>query len=106
MAETAVVDGALEKALAFLRQRIRIEAAWLFGSQLMGNTHPDSDIDLAVFSPDAQNMRFMERVRLGSELAAECHPDVELHLYSSDALANARPTNFGGHIIEHGMRLV
>ena len=106
MAETVLVDGALEKALAFLQQRIRIEAAYLFGSQVEGTPHPDSDIDLAVFSPDVESMRFMERVRLGSELAMECHPDVELHLYSSDALANARPTNFVGHIIEHGRRLM
>ncbi len=106
MAETAVLDVALEKALAFLQQRIRIEAAYLFGSQLAGNTHEYSDIDLAVFSPDVENMRFMERVRLGSELAIECHPDVELHLYSSHALANARPTNFAGYIVTHGKRLV
>jgi predicted nucleotidyltransferase len=106
MAETAVLDNALEKALAFLRQRIRIEAAYLFGSQLAGNTHPDSDIDLAVFSPDVENMRFMQRVRLGSELALECQSDVELHLYSSRALANARPTNFAGYILTHGKRLV
>jgi len=106
MAETAAVDVALEKALAFLQQRIRIEAAYLFGSQLTGNTHPASDIDLAVFSPDVEKMRFMERVRLGSELALDCHPNVELHLYSSRALADARPTNFAGYIVTHGKRLM
>jgi predicted nucleotidyltransferase len=106
MAERAAVEVALEKAIAYLRQRIRIEAAYLFGSQLAANTHPYSDIDLAIFSPDVENMRFMERVRLGSELMLECHPDVELHLYSSHALANARPTNFAGYIVAHGKRLV
>ena len=65
-----------------------------------------SDIDLAVFSPDVENMRFMERVRLGSELASQCQRDVELHLFSSRALANARPTNFAGYIVAHGRRLV
>jgi predicted nucleotidyltransferase len=105
-AETAALDITLESALAFLRQRIQIEAAYLFGSQLEGNTHPYSDIDLAVFSPDVENMRFMARVRLGSELARECQPDVELHLYSSQALANARPTNFAGYIVTHGKRLI
>jgi len=106
MAETAALDAALEKALAFLRQRIRIEAAYLFGSRVAGNTHAYSDIDLAVFSPDVENMRFMERVRLGSELASQCQRDVELHLFSSRALANARPTNFAGYIVAHGRRLV
>jgi len=105
MAETATLDSALEKALAFLRERIRIEAAYLFGSQLTGNTHEYSDIDLAVFSPDVEKMTFMQRVRIGSELRLECDPDVELHLYTSRALANARPTNFAGYIVTHGKRL-
>lgn len=106
MAETATLDFTLEKALAFVRKRIRIEAAYLFGSQLTGNTHEYSDIDLAVFSPDVEKMTFMERVRIGSELREECDPDVELHLYSSRALANARPTNFAGYIVTHGRRLI
>lgn len=106
MATTETLETVLEKALAFLRERIRIEAAYLFGSQLTGDTHQYSDIDLAVFSPDADSMSFMERVRLGSELALDCHRDVELHLYSSRALANARPTNFAGYIIAHGKRLI
>ncbi len=106
MAETATLDSALGKALAFLRGRIRIEAAYLFGSQLTGNTHEYSDIDLAVFSPDVERMTFMERVRIGSELREACDPDVELHLYTSRALANARPTNFAGYIVAHGKRLI
>lgn len=106
MGEIADLTVVLENALTFLGQRIHIDAAYLFGSQLAGNTHPDSDIDLAVFSPDVEKMRFMERVRLGSALASECRAAVELHLYPSRALANARPTNFAGHIIAHGKRLM
>ena len=106
MAETATINGAIEKGLAYLRQRIRIQAAYLFGSQLTGESHADSDIDLAVFSPDAQGMDMFERVRLACGLALECDSRLELHLFSSRALANARPTNFPGHIIAHGKRIV
>jgi predicted nucleotidyltransferase len=66
MAETAAVDVALEKAIAFLQKRIRIEAAYLFGSQLAGNTHPDSDIDLAVFSPDVHEVYGAGSSRVGT----------------------------------------
>jgi len=69
MAETETIDAVIEKGLAYLRQRIRIEAAYLFGSQLTGETHGYSDIDLAVFSPDVDNMDFFQRVRVQSDLA-------------------------------------
>lgn len=106
MAETETVNTVIERGLDYLRRRIRIEAAYLFGSQLTGDANDESDIDLAVFSPDADNMSLARRIRLGSELALDCSLDLELHLYSSRALANARPTNFAGYIIAHGRRLI
>lgn len=106
MAETETIDEVIEKGLAYLRRRVRIEAAYLFGSQLTGETHEYSDIDLAVFSPDVDNMDFFERIRVQSDVALDCDSRLELHLYSSRALANARPTNFAGYIIAHGKRLV
>lgn len=106
MAETESVNAVIEKGLDYLQRRIRIEAAYLFGSQLTGEANPESDIDLAVFSPDAEKMSLAERIRLGSELALDCSLDLELHLYSSRALAEARPSNFAGYIVAHGKRLV
>lgn len=106
MAEAATVSTAIESGLTYLSERIRIEAAYLFGSQLTGETHEHSDIDLAVFSPDIDAMDFFERLRLSSAVARECDSRLEVHLYPSKALANARPTNFGGYIITHGKRLI
>jgi predicted nucleotidyltransferase len=100
------VNAVIEKGLDYLRRRIRIDAAYLFGSQLTGEANSESDIDLAVFSPDAEKMSLAERIRLGSELALDCNLDLELHLYSSRALADARPSNFAGYIIAHGKRLI
>jgi predicted nucleotidyltransferase len=106
MAATETVDGALEKGLEYLRSRIRIEAAYLFGSQVTGETHAYSDIDLAVFSPDANQMTLDQRIRLRADLAVDCDARLELHLYSSRALAEARPSNFAGYIVTHGKRLI
>jgi len=106
MAETETVNAVIEKGLDYLRKHIRIDAAYLFGSQLTGEANEESDIDLAVFSPDADTMSLADRVRLGSELALDCSLDLELHLFSSRALANARPTNFAGYIVTHGKRLI
>ncbi len=106
MAETETVDAVIERALALLQKRIRIEAAYLFGSRLTGEAREDSDIDLAIFSPNVDGMDFFQRIRARSALTRECDPRLELHLYSSKALANARPTNFAGYIIAHGKRLM
>ncbi len=100
------VNTVIEKGLGYLRERIRIEGAYLFGSQLTGEVNEDSDIDLAVFSPDVDGMDFFQPVRVQSDLALECDSRLELHLFSSRALANARPTNFPGYIGAQGKRLV
>ncbi len=106
MSETATLDTLVEKGLAYLRGRIRVEAAYLFGSQATGEAREGSDIDLAVFSPDVDVMDFFQRVRLQSDMALDCDSRLELHLYPSTALANARPTNFAGYIVTNGRRLV
>jgi predicted nucleotidyltransferase len=106
MATVANLNEILEKGLARVRERIRIDAAYLFGSQLTGEADDESDIDLAVFSPDVDSLNFVERIHLTSELALECDSTLELHLYPSRALANARPTNFAGYVIAHGRRLI
>lgn len=105
MATVANLEDIVEKGLAQVRQRIRIEAAYLFGSQVTGEANEDSDIDLAIFSPDVDGLNLVERVHLTSEIALGCSVDLELHLFPSEALANARPTNFAGYILAHGKRL-
>lgn len=106
MATVANLDEIVEKGLDCVRERVRIEAAYLFGSQLTGEADEESDIDLAVFSPDVDGLNLVERVHLTSEISLRCTSRLELHLYASHALANARPTNFAGFIVAHGKRLV
>lgn len=106
MATVANLDEIIERGLDRARQRIRIEAAYLFGSQLTGEADEDSDIDLAIFSPDVDGLDFVKRVHLTSEISLNCDSRLELHLYSSKALASARPTSFAGYIVAHGKRLV
>ncbi len=106
MAAIADLDKTIWEGLARARERVRIEAAYLFGSQLTGKADHDSDIDLAIFSPDVDGLNLVERVHLTSEIAVRCDSRLELHLFPSRALANARPTNFAGYIVTHGKRLV
>ncbi len=106
MAALADLEEIIERGLARVRERVRIEAAYLFGSQLTGDADEYSDIDLAVFTPDVDGLNFVERINLTSEIAVECDSRLQLHLYRSRALASARPTNFAGYVVAHGKRLV
>jgi predicted nucleotidyltransferase len=106
MATVTNLDEIVDAGLGRVQDRIRIQAAYLFGSQLAGEADADSDIDLAVFSPDLDGLNLVERVHLSSEISVRCDSRLELHLYSSRALANARPTNFAGYIVSNGKRLV
>lgn len=85
MAEAATVDVAIDKALAYLREKIRIEAAYLFGSQRIAEAHDRSEIDLAVFSPDVDNMDLFARVRLSCDVSRDCDRRLEVHPFETSA---------------------
>jgi predicted nucleotidyltransferase len=52
MAQIAAdVLASVERFLAVVRQRLRVDAAYLYGSQAVGSARPWSDIDVAVVSP-------------------------------------------------------
>jgi predicted nucleotidyltransferase len=58
------VLASVERFLAVVRRPLRIEAAYLYGSQATGSARPRSDIDVAVVSPDLSDDLFQERVAL------------------------------------------
>ena len=64
------VLASVERFLAVVRRRLRVEAAYLYGSQTAGSAHAWSDIDVAVISPDFSDDLFQERVTLMQWAAA------------------------------------
>ena len=106
MAPIGNLDELVISGLVRVRERVRIEAAYLFGSQLTDAPDRDSDIDLAIFSPDVDRLNLVERVHLTSEISLKFDSRLELHLYPSRALAEARSTNFAGYIVTRGKRLI
>ena len=53
----------IRDSLTFLKKKIRIGTVYLFGSYANGKPSPWSDLDLAVFSPDADKMKIEEKAR-------------------------------------------
>lgn len=94
-----------ERAVATLAEEVPITAAFLFGSHVEGTPGPDSDIDLAVFTPDESRLSLNEKARLALQLQRKCALELELHLFPARALDRARPSNFYGYLLTHGQRL-
>jgi predicted nucleotidyltransferase len=93
------------EAVAVLERELLVSAAFLFGSHVEGAPHAESDIDLAVFTPEESRLCVDEKARLQLRLQRVCAIDLELHLYPARALKRARPTNFYGYLLAHGKRI-
>jgi predicted nucleotidyltransferase len=74
-------QAAIEKA------GIRVEKIVLYGSRAAGTCHEDSDIDVAVVSPDFGRDRFEEGVRL-FQIASKIDPRIEPIPISAESYKN------------------
>jgi predicted nucleotidyltransferase len=54
----------IEQYLHEVRKLYKLSAVYLFGSQVTGKAHEDSDIDILLISPDFEDNRFEARVEL------------------------------------------
>ncbi|MBI3603007.1 MAG: nucleotidyltransferase domain-containing protein [Nitrospirae bacterium] len=103
--DVAEVETIAKRAVSLLRARIPVTEAYLFGSYMEGTAREDSDIDIAAFSPDADAMNFETKVELAVNIERQIEAPVELHLFGTKNLAEARPTNFFGYLLAHGKPL-
>ncbi|MBI4572310.1 MAG: nucleotidyltransferase domain-containing protein [candidate division NC10 bacterium] len=99
----AAIAQSVERFLSAVRRVRRVEAAYLYGSQVHGDARAWSDIDLAVISPDFQGDLFQERVML-LRLAAEVDDRIEPTPFTPDNFTPANPLAY--EISRSGVRVV
>ncbi len=92
----------IEQFLSAVRQRQRVEAAHLFGSQVSGTAAGWSDIDVAVISPDFSRDRFQERVNL-MLLAAKIDDRIEPSPFRPEDFRDSDP--LANLILQTGVRV-
>jgi predicted nucleotidyltransferase len=97
------VLASVERFLAVVRQRLRIDAAYLYGSQAVGSARPWSDIDMAVVSPDFSDDLFQERVVL-MQWAAAIDDRIEPQPFTPERFGPNDPP--ASEISRHGVRLM
>jgi len=105
MARGHRVEQIIKGAVEFLRQEIEVSQVVVFGSTANGERYEWSDIDLAVFSPDVAGMKFLEKVRLATDLQLSCGAELELHFFPASALTDAEPGSFVRHVLETGKKV-
>lgn len=96
----------IKKAIFYLSKQIRLDGVILFGSQVAGKGHSESDIDLAVVSDDFERMTRSKLLDLLYQLHQHCSTRIEIHPYSLSQFKQARPTNFLGYILSHGKKII
>ena len=92
----------IRRTLEYLRQRIQVEQAVLFGSHARGGADEWSDVDLAIISPDFARMPHTRLMDLLVDVSLAVDPSVEIRAYTPQDLQEARPSNFLGHILAEG----
>jgi predicted nucleotidyltransferase len=104
--DVAELEAIAQRTLSLVESHIPILQAYVFGSQVEGTAHEDSDIDIAAFSLAVDSMTFAERADLSAQVERQLDAPVELHLFGAKDLAEARPSNFFGYLRAHGKRIV
>ena len=99
---TTATKEIVRQAIDYLRQKIRVHQAILFGSHARGEADEWSDVDLAVISPDFAQMSHRKIMDLLVEVSLAVTPVLEIRPYTPTDLNEARPTNFLGHILTEG----
>jgi predicted nucleotidyltransferase len=87
MVEREIADKLAQFRKALEDQGIRVSMILLYGSYATGKFHKDSDIDVAVVSPDFGKDRFEEGVRL-FQIACDIDPRIEPIPISSESFEN------------------
>ncbi|HCA48401.1 MAG TPA: hypothetical protein DEP45_13920 [Armatimonadetes bacterium] len=103
--ERTQLDDLVGKAVRLLRERIRVDAVFLFGSQVTGETHEHSDLDIAIFSREADQLGLIGRMKLGARLQQACGDIIEPHFFPAWALEDPPRGSLAEHVIKTGRRM-
>jgi ADP-heptose:LPS heptosyltransferase len=93
----------IERFLALLKEKCKIEKVILFGSHIRGKQKRWSDIDLAIVSDDFSKMNFHQRLVFLGMLAWQAKAtEIEALGYTLDEYRNATKLDFLGEIKRTG----
>ena len=98
----AELESAISNFVQRLQAGIRLEAVILYGSYAHGNPREWSDIDLAVISPDFEDVPLHKRQEMISRLTVHRYHDIAPIGYPSSEYRNPGRHSFLREIIRTG----
>ena len=96
------VEAIIHSFINAIKNEIRIDGVYLFGSYAKGTAAKYSDIDLAIVSKDFEGVRFFDRKRLFKYLV-KVNTDIQLHPFKLEDFTTDDP--FVEEIIRTGIRV-
>jgi predicted nucleotidyltransferase len=97
------VQKVIEDYIYSLSKQIPIEKVVLFGSYAKGNTHKDSDVDIAIFSDYFKDMSRVDGIYLLLLHAMDYDIDLEPQPFTMDEYAE--PDGLVKEILSYGIEL-
>ena len=91
-----------KRAIEVLGQHISVLAAYVFGSHATGGADEDSDIDLAVFVEEAEELDLPRAARLDRLVHREVSNAVEVHYFPAKAVRDSDPASFATYVKTSG----
>ncbi len=85
-----------------LQKAIHLEKVILYGSYAEGHPHPESDLDLAVISPDFGADRLADLQQLCHSIPRHFEIEIEALAYTPHEYEEATPLDFLGQIKQKG----
>jgi len=98
----AELDTAIREFVRLLEKGLKIEAIVLFGSHARGTSYEDSDIDLAVISPDFEGVPMNRRQEMIADLSVHRPYNLSPIGYPSSEYHNPGPHSFLREIVVTG----
>jgi predicted nucleotidyltransferase len=95
------IDSIIHSFLDSIKNEIRIDKVFLFGSYARGTSSKYSDIDLAIVSRDFEGVRFFDRKRL-IKYIVKVNTDIQLHPFKLEDFTTDDP--FVEEIIRTGIQ--
>jgi predicted nucleotidyltransferase len=96
------VNTIVNSFIAIIKQDIKIDEVYLFGSYAKGTSNEYSDIDIAIVSKDFEGIRFFDRKKLLKYLV-KINTDIELHTFKTEDFTTDDP--FVAEIIKTGIKI-
>ncbi|MFH1829963.1 MAG: nucleotidyltransferase domain-containing protein [Pseudomonadota bacterium] len=102
MAQKKNIKEIVDRFASLLAKEIHLQEIILFGSYASGRAHKDSDIDLAVVSPDFGQRNEMEEMTYLLKRAHEIDLDIEAHPFNPRELKSPHKSSFAYEILRNG----